>query len=105
MMVAGHDLRAPILFLTMAVLGMFSGQASAQDIFAALPASAPFHGGIVVQIQQDYAIRAACGPDMPFGCITMLDQRTCVVHLWVGLPADLRTTAETNLRRMCANGG
>ena len=79
--------------------------AHAFDIFAALPASLPFPGGISVVIQQDYAIRAACGPDMPFGCITMLNAQTCIVHLLVGLPADLRTTAETNLRRMCANGG
>lgn len=89
----------------LAVLALIASPASAQDIFAALPASLPFPGGISVVIQQDYAIRAACGPDMPFGCITMLNAQTCVVHLWVGLPADLRTTAETNLRRMCANGG
>lgn len=73
------------------------------SIFLAPPPDLPtYDSAIVVQVQPEAAIRAACG--LAFGCISIMVDRenprwpACIVRVWIGLPADLRATVEANLR-------
>ena len=94
--------------LLAALMLIWAGAAAAQSIFTPPPEAVRYDGFTIVTIQQPFAIVAACGVEMPWGCPGWLRQvvsgqliETCLVRIVAGLLPEMEAAAEANLRARC----
>ena len=95
--------------LLAALMLIWAGAAAAQSIFTPPPEAVRYDGFTIVTIQQPFAIVAACGVEMPWGCFGFLRNTagsqpvvTCLVRIVAGLLPEMEAAAEANLRARCS---
>lgn len=99
--------RTLLLAAALALVCVPAAAQPAPDIFVPPPDEAfglglvlAYDGGVVTVIQGEAAIRQACG--INFGCLTFMEDATCQIRVWTGLPDHLERLALRNLIARCA---